>query len=250
MTGSLAGALAAYAARPRILVALDVDGVLAPIVARPQDARALPESMALLAELAARPGVEVALVTGRSLAGLVPVLTPPPGVHVVASHGAEVDGLDLTLLDEPAAAALEGARRVVDAIVAAYPGTSREDKPAAVVLHTREADRELAAAAMTALRGRLDALPGIHALPGKEVLELSAVRADKGTALLALRDRLGVDSVLYAGDDVTDEHAFAVLGEGDVTVKVGEGDTAARHRIADPVAVTDLLAGLAAARPA
>jgi trehalose-6-phosphatase len=46
---------------------------------------------------------------------------------------------------------------------------------------------------------------------------------------------------------VTDERAFAVLDDaaGDVTVKVGDGPTAARHRVRDPEAVADLLVGLA-----
>ena len=88
-------------------------------------------------------------------------------------------------------------------------------------------------------------------LQGKEVVEVSVVRADKGTALRDLRGRLGVDAVLYAGDDVTDEHAFAVLDAAtDVTVKVGDGDTRAAYRLAGPPDVAALLARIAALRGA
>jgi trehalose 6-phosphate phosphatase len=66
------------------------------------------------------------------------------------------------------------------------------------------------------------------------VLELAVTDADKGSALLRLRGELGAAGVLYLGDDVTDEDAFRALGDDDVTVKVGEGDTAAQHRVPDP----------------
>jgi trehalose 6-phosphate phosphatase len=70
----------------------------------------------------------------------------------------------------------------------------------------------------------------------------------KGLALDRLRDRIGADAVFFAGDDVTDETAFVRLRPDDVGVKVGDGDTAAEHRVADPQAVAALLEQLAAAR--
>ena len=51
--------------------------------------------------------------------------------------------------------------------------------------------------------------------------------------------------MLYAGDDVTDEHAFDALHDADVTVKVGHGTTAARYRVDDPDALVAALATLA-----
>ena len=71
------------------------------------------------------------------------------------------------------------------------------------------------------------------------------LRASKGEALTALRDELGAPVVLYAGDDVTDEHAFEALRDDDVTVKVGDGTTAARFRVDDPDALVAALATLA-----
>ena len=84
------------------------------------------------------------------------------------------------------------------------------------------------------------------------MLELSVSAATKGTALQALRERLGIGpgAVLYLGDDVTDEQAFDVLDQeaGDVAVKVGEGTTAAEHRVSGPEAVADLMQWLAGLR--
>ena len=78
-------------------------------------------------------------------------------------------------------------------------------------------------------------------------MELALTAADKGTALVRLRDELGADAVLYLGDDVTDEDAFTALGREDVTVKVGAGTTAAQHRVADLDSVRALLERLATA---
>ena len=85
--------------------------------------------------------------------------------------------------------------------------------------------------------------------PGKDVLELAVTDADKGTALRRLAGELGAAGVLYLGDDVTDEDAFRALGADDVTVKVGDGETAARHRVADLAGVRALLERLLAALP-
>ncbi len=94
----------------------------------------------------------------------------------------------------------------------------------------------------------------MHPIRGKEVLELSVSAATKGTALQALRSRLGIGAgaVVYLGDDVTDELAFGALDQtgGDLAIKVGNGETIAGHRVADPAAVAQLLGSLAERRAA
>ena len=97
--------------------------------------------------------------------------------------------------------------------------------------------------------------PDVHCLRGKEVVEIAVVPLGKGAGLLRLRDRLAaagpaVEAILYAGDDVTDEDAFRVLGPQDVTVKVGAGETVARHRVADPHEMAGVLTRLADLRDA
>jgi hypothetical protein len=79
---------------------------------------------------------------------------------------------------------------------------------------------------------------------GKQVLELAVVDTSKGDAIDALRHRVGAGAVVYFGDDVTDEDAFARLQGPDVSVKVGPGASAASHRIADPLEVARRLARL------
>jgi trehalose 6-phosphate phosphatase len=77
------------------------------------------------------------------------------------------------------------------------------------------------------------------------VLELAVTDADEGTALSRLRDDLAAVATVYLGDDRTDEDAFRVLSPSDLAVKVGEGETAARYRVADPAAAVLLFETLA-----
>lgn len=245
----LAAALEEFAARGHVLVALDFDGVLAPIVVDRDAARPLPEASSALRRLADSPGIDVALVSGRTMADLQRLASPPPGITLIASHGGELQDPSGhgagPLLDEATQTLLADVLADLDQIVAAHPGTALETKPAGGVVHTRRADRAVAADASAAVLSGPAARAGVHAMRGKEVVELSVLDTDKGRALTALRDRLGVTAVLYAGDDVTDENAFAVLRAGDMGIKVGDGDTLAAWRVADPVAFAALLHRLA-----
>jgi len=80
-------------------------------------------------------------------------------------------------------------------------------------------------------------------MPGKDVVELTVLEANKGSALLELARASESEATLYVGDDVTDERAFAALdpASGDLTVKVGDGDTVATQRVPGPEAVVELL---------
>ena len=242
--------VAAGARAGTTVVALDFDGVLAPLVDDPARSRALPEAADALARLAAA-GVPVALVSGRALEDLWTVAQPPPGVHLVGGHGAEhgrvtADGLVREPLELPPAAA-RSLVDVTEALDRLVEGTTArvERKPASAVLHTRTAtpdDTARLTDAAVAIGRDADA----DVMAGKDVVELSVLPVSKGEALRTLRERLGATRVFYAGDDVTDERAFALLEPQDVTVKVGPGPTAARHRLADPAAVGVLLSDLAA----
>lgn len=245
MNDDLRDQLAQWLRRRPLLIALDFDGVLAPIVERPQDARALPGTAELLQRLASTDGLHVALVSGRALTSLRTVAQVPDGspLLLVGSHGAEVDGSDVHL-DDDARDVLAAVHEVFVALAADQPGVHVETKPAGVVLHTRRAARDVAARVTGAALAAADR-PGCHVTQGKEVVEVSVIETGKGVAIERLRDELGVVGVLYVGDDVTDENAFAVLRPGDLGIKVGDGDTRAGWRVADPEQVQDLLRELA-----
>jgi trehalose 6-phosphate phosphatase len=92
-------------------------------------------------------------------------------------------------------------------------------------------DRAAAAALLEEARTRIDS--SLTLKPGKNVLEITLTDADKGTALRRLVAESGASAAMYLGDDVTDEDGFRALGPEDLTVKIGDGPTAARYRVAD-----------------
>ena len=199
--------LARLAEEPgRAALVLDVDGTLAPIVSRPEDARVPDETRRELARLVDRYGL-VACISGRAgkdAARIVGV----DGVAYVGSHGLEL---------EPAA------ERWVEPLhrFAATVEWPVEDKGVTVSFHYRGAEDEAAAREMLEeVAGRARAA-GLRARFGRKVLELlPPVEADKGTALRRLLERSGLRRALYAGDDTTDLDAFAALGDLELAARV------------------------------
>ncbi|MHA6621688.1 trehalose-phosphatase [Pseudonocardia sp. DLS-67] len=243
----LGAAVRALARTPRLLVALDFDGVLAPIVSVPSDARPLPASAAALDELAALPDTTVALLSGRGRADLAAVSGFGSPIRLIGSHGSEFDD-DASLLDDGQRARLDQLATELAKLVDDEPGVTLEPKPAGVAVHVRNAPADVGTRVLDAVRAGPARRDGIEATPGKAVLDLSVARMDKGAALDLLRERVAADAVLFAGDDVTDETAFARLRPGDVGVKVGPGDTAAPHRVDAPPDIAALLQQLVRAR--
>ena len=247
-------ALSAFAARPRVLVAVDYDGTLAPLVTDPLRANAAPGGLEALRDAATLPGVTTAIVSGRDLATLemLTAIGPDDGITLIGSHGAQTNRTDRTvlvstagapLLDKAATALLETVRGELEAIRSRYPAVRLEYKPAAVALHTRDVEPAAAQAATKAANKAVRRHAGVHVIPGKEVVEFAVSAADKGSSLADLALASSSNATLYVGDDATDERAFAALHprSGDVTIKVGAGATVALHRIPDPEAVVELL---------
>ncbi len=231
------------------LIALDFDGVLAPLVDDPAASRTTPDAVRALERLGRVAGVRLALVSGRGLADLAQRAEVPDGTLLVGSHGAERGQWDGGLVrDEHAldagAAALHA--ELAAAVDRAAEGTAArvEHKPTTVVLHTRGLPAA-EAARLTAAAMQIGDRDGVDTMRGKDVVELSVSSATKGHALAELRTQVGAGFLLYAGDDVTDERAFETLGTGDVTVRVGPGRTSARFRVADTARVSALLSRLA-----
>ncbi|MBT1004383.1 trehalose-phosphatase [Paenarthrobacter sp. DKR-5] len=251
LDAALAEALDRVAATEKLLVAMDFDGTLAPIVPKASDARPLPGSAAALDVLCRLPWTTVALVSGRDVDTLRGLAKPSQLIALIGSHGAEIwlgphaDPLTLTPEQEDLLASV---RTSLAELSGRYPGTTLEHKPAAVVLHTREADDDVAAAAEAEAAELLEGMDGVFVTPGKRVIECAVVKSSKGEALQLLRQEVGATAVVYAGDDTTDETAFNRLLPDDVGIKVGDGFTAAGFRVGSPAEVQLLLERLQQAR--
>ena len=243
LPAGVVGALERISRLRPLLIASDYDGVLSPLVDDPSAAVPLDGVADVLSRLSAAPGVTVAMVSGRGVEDLRTTSGFDGPVRWIGSHGAEYDG---PLTGELAAARDELRDRLAP-VVAATPGARLEVKPASVAVHVRQvSDRATGTALLE--RVRSDADPSLTLKPGKDVLELAVTDADKGTALRRLREQLGAVAAVYLGDDRTDEDGFRALdSEDDVTVKIGDGETAARHRVAEPADALALLERLAGA---
>ena len=202
------------AAEPeRAAVLLDVDGTLAPIVARPEDAYVPEETRGELARLAGRYAL-VACVSGRPRSE-VERMVGVAGVAVVGEHGLELAPEAAAWADRVAEFA-----RGVD-----WPA---ERKPLSVSFHFRRADdQEAARAYLTRVADAAEA-EGLVPRWGRMVLEVRPpVAADKGTAVRTLVTRAGVRRALYAGDDRTDLDAFNGLDGLELGVRVAVGSAEA-----------------------
>ena len=195
------------AAEPeRAAVLLDVDGTLAPIVARPEDAYVPEETRGELARLVGRYAL-VACVSGRPRSE-VERMVGVAGVAVVGEHGLELAPEAAAWADRVAEFA-----RGVD-----WPA---ERKPLSVSFHFRRADDQDAARAYLTRVADAAEAEGLVPRWGRMVLEVRPpVAADKGTAVRTLVTRAGVRRALYAGDDRTDLDAFHGLDGLELGVRV------------------------------
>ncbi|MBS2553437.1 trehalose-phosphatase [Catenulispora sp. NL8] len=245
-------AVARLARTPRLLVVCDYDGTLSPIVADPTQAVPRPESMRALRSLADLPDTTTGLISGRALRDLAALsgLQAGENLHLIGSHGAELDAGFAQALDDDA----QELRRRLEAglaqLVGRTPGVLLETKPASIAVHVRRADPAVGESVLDAVRSGPARWKGVHVTEGKAVIELAVVETDKGAALDMLRHQADATAALFLGDDLTDEKAFARLAGPDLGVKVGPGESLAAFSVPDTGDVAVLLDYLLAERGA
>lgn len=242
---------------PRLLVALDFDGTLAPLQDEPMDARMTADARAAVLALTAAPETVVAFVSGRSLDDLRVI-----GEHgddspilLAGSHGAEFwspEGGVTTTPDDADDTALRDSMRLrAESITADIDGVWIEPKTFGFGVHSRLATPEDADRARDAIDGMVvREAPHWRRRTGHNIVEYAFRHEGKDTAVATLRERVGATAVLFAGDDVTDEDALRSLGTDDLGVHVGAGETAATISVPDIPALARLLRQLAERRVA
>jgi len=190
----------------RAALFLDVDGTLAPIVERPEDAtvpegtraelRRLTEKYALVACITGRPGSVAAAIVGVE------------GIVYAGEHGLELDP-----------AAEEWVERLREFVAGA--GWRAENKRLSAAFHYREHPRPEQAEQELRLVEAAAQAAGLRTRWGRMVLEvLPPIDATKGTAVRRLLEERGLTRALFAGDDTTDLDAFRALDGLDVAVRV------------------------------
>jgi trehalose 6-phosphate phosphatase len=208
------------AAAETVLVGLDFDGTLAPIVADPEAAVIHQDGPEVLAALAAQVRT-IALVTGRparqvvALGGLEGVADGlPEGARllVMGQYGNERWDSGSRAFGSPAApAGLDAFRAELPALLASADTEEAfvEDKGLAVAVHTRRLpDPHEAFERLTPVLAGAASRHGLSVEPGRLVLELRAPGMDKALALRTAVTETGAGGVLFAGDDLGDLPAF------------------------------------------
>jgi trehalose 6-phosphate phosphatase len=202
-------------------VLLDIDGTLAPIVERPEDAAVPAETRAEVRRLADRYAL-VACISGRPAAD-ARRMVGLDGVEYVGVHGLE---------SHPGVPEYTPQlERLIE--TAEWPWRVETKAGVTAAFHYREAADEEAAGAVARVVETAEAL-GLAAQRGRKVVEVKPpIDADKGTAARALLEERGLERALYAGDDTTDLDAFRGLDEAglDVAVKVAVGSPEMNPRL-------------------
>ena len=219
---------------------LDIDGTLLELAERPDRVRVDAALVKLLGELHRAAGGALALISGRSVAGVDARLAPLE-LPVAGQHGIERrDAAGRMHRHAVTLGPLRQAAARLQVFAAARPGLLLEDKGVSLALHYRQAPR-LAAQARAEVAAVAAALGEAFELQaGKMVLELKPGGRDKGSVIeeymreAPFRGRTPV----FVGDDLTDEYGFGVVNRmGGHAIKVGAGASTARWRLAGTRAV-------------
>jgi trehalose 6-phosphate phosphatase len=261
--------LAAILADPvGALLAVDYDGVLAPIVPDPTNSPPLPGIIPALARVAERLG-SVAVISGRP----VPVLldycgfgrqSRIDGLVVFGHYGLQRwDARTGEITQPPPPPALDAVRRELPGLLATagVPDAWIEDKTVAVAVHTRRTiDPAVALAILERPITQCALSHGLSVEPGRYVLEIRPPGVDKGRTLRSYARSIGARAVCYVGDDLGDIPAFEAVrelraqGTPGLTVASGSTETVAVTELADlvvdgPPGVLELLTALAGSLP-
>ncbi|MDB6069605.1 MAG: Trehalose-6-phosphate phosphatase [Verrucomicrobiales bacterium] len=235
---------------PRLLVATDFDGTLAPICPRPEDVRMPKDSWTSLAALADHPGVRVAVLSGRELSEVARLVDLPKAVFA-GNHGMEIKGGGIAYVHPQALAcrpALDAAAHLLENHLTGVEGAFVEHKGLSLSMHYRLVAENGLAQVEQAARSCTAAFPTLKRHGGKKVIEFRPdIAWNKGYALKRLLKGLGLPAAatLYMGDDATDEDAFAVLNGVGTSLHVGANtETLARFSLRDPADTAEFLAWL------
>lgn len=239
---------------PRVFLALDFDGTLAPICLRPEDA-VLPNSTALLLRrLVGRPilapfTTTLALLSGRSIADL----KQRCGVDCIygGNHGLEIEGPGISFVHPEAVVrrpVLHAACAEVDAAIGGIEGAFVERKGLSATVHYRRVAAASRPRVRLAVERAMRPYAGcLDVLPARMAWEIRPhVPWCKGAALqFLLGHTTGVPPlVICAGDDFADETMFDAI-PGTISIRVGNASgTAAQYLADDPATLAEFLARL------
>jgi trehalose-phosphatase len=233
----------------RSVLLLDYDGTLAPFQVDRFAAMAYPGVEDRLAALAESPKVRLALISGRSARELRGLLRPGTRVEIWGSHGWEKLRADGGYHLFPMDAAQQAMLHEVEGEMALRGFTSTlEVKPSSLAIHWRNREpeaQEQIRAALQSIYRRLEQPDKMQVMLFDGGLELRAKGRTKGDAVKQIRQEEPGAPVAYLGDDLTDEDAFAAVGDRGLSFLVrGEARASyARYWLRPPEELLEFLDG-------
>jgi trehalose 6-phosphate phosphatase len=233
---------------PHLLLGLDYDGTLTPIVDDPAQALLSAGMRQLLESLNRRRDVTLAVISGRGHLDLH-LLANIPGLIFASNHGMEIHAPGIIFVEPDAEAASARLRELCNELeknLRHIAGVVVEDKHLTLSVHHRHvAPLDIEAVWHVVHDTVANVAHRFRVTSGHKVYEIRpAVPWHKGTALAWIKDRLAEPDalIIYVGDDATDEDAFRALTADAVTIKVGDSaETAARFVLPDPAMVERFL---------
>ncbi|MBW6502046.1 MAG: bifunctional alpha,alpha-trehalose-phosphate synthase (UDP-forming)/trehalose-phosphatase [Bacteroidales bacterium] len=220
----------------RKLIILDYDGTLVPFYPDPALALPPPSLLKIIKKIKRKPGIEMAIVSGRNREFLEKVFTDP-GIALFAEHGSHrrIGGEWKSLFRKGLSWQSEIIRIMQD-VTDTTPGSFIERKETAVVWHYRNTDKWLADLRAAQLINKLIypcTTRHLHLMKGEKIIEVKPSEYTKGTAIKNFYDFNDFDFILAAGDDTTDEDMFEALPENSVTIKIGKPSEKSRYTLAN-----------------
>lgn len=228
-----------YKKAQRRLLVFDYDGTLKEFVSSPKISDAAPSKavLKLIRSMAARFGTDLYIISGRTKDALEKWFGELP-VHLIAEHGYWTRKSGVWLSHGFDASDYQ---QLVMPLLKKYtertPGAVIESKSSSIVWHYRNVPPELAYVRRQNLQHDLaellaDTEVGVH--KGNKIIEIKPHAISKGQIVeRLLRKKTAYDFVLCCGDDYTDEDMFEMLASKPFahTVKIGLGETKAKHQV-------------------
>jgi trehalose 6-phosphate synthase/phosphatase len=234
-----------YAKSSHSLFLLDYDGTLANFKARPKDARLTEVQYKTLQTLCQNPRNTVVIISGRDRHTLDDWLADLP-INLAAEYGHLVkeQGMPWEVQAGRDESWKHAVRPIFQGLVDAVPGSFIEDKEFSIVWHYWGIDDAIAEQSMQKVLIPLNDIAYEFRLaikPSTKVLEVTVPGVDKSAIAEHWLQRRDWDFVLAAGDDKADEVLFKAMPESVFTIKIGSGRSAARYRLPNPKALSELI---------
>jgi trehalose 6-phosphate synthase/phosphatase len=220
------------------MIFLDYDGTLVNYELIPKNAKLSEQINEILIKLIDKPKVKVVIISGRGYQDIDKLLVHLP-IDIVAEHGAmmKVNGTWTNQIDIDDTWK-KGVIDIFNQVIFTCPESYIEEKRFSLTWHYRNTDPQSGYAHSRELIRLLEKT--VHSgklriLDGNKVVEVLTNENGKGKAVRKLIEQTGYDFILAVGDDATDEEMFEYLlhNSNAYTIKVGNGDTFARHKVAD-----------------